>query len=144
MSTVKIHSQRSSSNTAHDVNLASSLEPSAGSSADIDLGDLQAEGIIPRSPSPVPLENRDPETLNREELLELNRLRARDADRAKVKLEGIKREGVKREGQKRARSPALDSDGDPDEVTIIDEGPSRKRTRASTDSAIEIVDLTED
>lgn len=35
--------------------------------------DLQAIGLIPRSPSPIPLEDRAEETLTREELLEVFR-----------------------------------------------------------------------
>src|ERR1700742_1508375 len=55
-------------------------------------GDLQAEHIIPRSPSPVPLEERDPEDLSPEEARELIRtMRARSADKTKIKKE-IKKE----------------------------------------------------
>lgn len=40
----------------------------------IDIESLKGQCIIPRSPSPTPLEERDEATLNIEELRELNRI----------------------------------------------------------------------
>lgn len=100
--------------------------------------DLQIEGIIERSPSPVPLEERDPNTLNQEEMREvIRRMREREQNAPRVKQE-IKRE-------KRARSATLvsDDDGsDSDGLTITADGDRRKRSRQSVDSGIEVVDLS--
>ena len=99
-------------------------------------GDLQIEGVIPRSPTPVPLEERDPDDLTAEEARELlRRMRQREQEQVEIKKEGKK---------KRARSPTFGGDSDVEEVSVTGEGPSRKRSRPSTDSGIEIVDLTDD
>jgi hypothetical protein len=106
--------------------------------ADICAEDLQVEGIIERSPSPVPLEERDPDELTPDELRELvRRSRAEKASAVKIKQE------VKRE--KRARehldgSTSADEEGD---VTIMSENNKRQRTRASMENA-EVVDLSDD
>ncbi|KAK3109769.1 hypothetical protein LTR53_016612 [Teratosphaeriaceae sp. CCFEE 6253] len=94
--------------------------------------DLQIEGVIARSPSPVPLEDRDPDSLTAEEARELVRLmRARRDAQVRVKQE------------KRARSATVDGGGGEDSVRISSENRTRKRHRASNDSGVEIVDLTE-
>lgn len=104
---------------------------------DIVTEDLQIEGIIPRSPSPVPLEDRDPDDLSPEEARELVR-RLRQSQRQQIE---IKKEGLK---NKRARSATLDADSDGEGVVITGATSSRKRSRQSADSGMEIVDLTED
>lgn len=85
----------------------------------------------------MPLEERDPNTLSLEESRELvRRMREREANNAiRVKQE------VKRE--KRDRTAVEDSDPDTDDRVIEELRPS-KRTRASRDSGIELVDLTEE
>lgn len=89
--------------------------------------DLQIEGIIPRSPSPVPLEERDPETLTAEEARELVRIQRQQLqDRAKVKKEKRERE----------------EDGDENGGEVRMTGGQRKRQRTSTDSGIEVIDLS--
>lgn len=92
--------------------------------------------IVPRSPSPVPLEDRPRDSLTREELLEL--LARREAERA-VKVEGVKR--AKRERPEVATSEATGEDdvngGDDDELEVIEPPPKRQRV-------IETVDLTSD
>ncbi|EMC99084.1 hypothetical protein BAUCODRAFT_390870 [Baudoinia panamericana UAMH 10762] len=99
--------------------------------------DLQIEGIIPRSPSPVPLEDRDPDSLSAEEARELvRRLRAQREDLVRVKREGAKR-------QRSATVTENHDDDDGDDVTIS-ETRSRKRSRPSADSGVELVDLTGD
>lgn len=104
--------------------------------ADFHTGDLQIEGVIPRSPSPVPLEERDPDDLSPEEARELvRRHRQREQERIKIKKETQ---------EKRARSDAFDGDSDVEELSVTGEGSTRKRHRTSTDSGVEIVDLTED
>lgn len=104
--------------------------------ADFNIGDLQVEGVIPRSPSPLPLEQRDPDDLSPEEARELvRRLRQREQERIKIKKEAQ---------EKRARSDAFDGDSDVEELPVTGEGSARKRHRPSTDSGVEIVDLTED
>ncbi|KAK5125704.1 hypothetical protein LTR85_011978 [Meristemomyces frigidus] len=95
--------------------------------------DLQIEGIIARSPSPVPLEERDPEDLTPEELREQVRLlRAREERRVMVKPE------------KREHS-TLSGDGeDHVDLTTSNGTRDRKRHRTSHDSGVEVVDLTGD
>jgi hypothetical protein len=100
--------------------------------------DLQVEGIIERPPSPVPLEERDPDELTPDELRELvRRSRAEKASTVKIKQE------VKRE--KRARKHFDGGHGGDDEgdVTIMSENNKRRRTRASMDNA-ELIDLSDD
>lgn len=94
--------------------------------------DLQIEGIIPRSPSPAPLEERDPATLNADELRQL--LARRNAELKDVK--------VKREKRER---PSIDLDeDDEDEDALVVTDSRSKRRRTSRDSGIEVVDLTDD
>lgn len=100
----------------------------------IGIEDLQIEGIISRSPSPLPLEQRDPATLNADELRQL-------LDRRNQELQDLAH--VKRE--KRERSTTLiddDDDDDDDEVTVTER--RSKCPRTSQDSGIEVVDLTDD
>ncbi len=101
---------------------------------------LQQEGIIERSPSPVPLEDRDPDDLTPEEARELvRRLRARQQDAAKIKQENA----VKAE--KRSHSTFAedeDSDGG-SELEVISHN-KRSRLSGSHDSGVEIIDLTND
>lgn len=99
-------------------------------STDVLVGDLQIEGLIPRTSSPVPLEERDPDDLSPEEARELvRRMRASRTDgEVKVKAE------------KRGRD---DDQGEDDDVEVTDQR-STKRSRMSTDSAVEIIDLTDD
>lgn len=97
--------------------------------SDCFAGDLQIEGILERSPSPPPLEERDPDTLTREELQQLLAQRNREReDYLRVKQE------------KRERSATVVDDGD-DEVSFTGEGRS-KRSRVSNDSGVELIDLT--
>lgn len=96
-------------------------------------GDLQIEGIIPRSPSPTPLEERDPNDLSPEEARELvHRMRERDMQN-----------NIKIKKEKRNHANVAQDDEDEDEVTIS-EAPARKRHRGSTDSGIEVIDLSDD
>ena len=96
--------------------------------------DLQVEGIIPRSPSPIPLEDRNPEDLSPEEARELvRRMRAREQDQVKVKREKRSHTDSFEEGE----------DGDEDDITIS-EVRSSKRRRGDRDSGVEIIDLTEE
>jgi hypothetical protein len=103
------------------------------------IGDIQIEGVMERSPTPVPLEERDTESLTAEEARELvRRLRTREENAALVKSE------YKR--GKRARSQAGESStvtsGDEDdvaEITEAHEGHAGKRARGGV-----TIDLTED
>jgi hypothetical protein len=91
--------------------------------------------MIPRSPSPVPLEERDPDDLSPEEARELiRRMRTQGSD-SSVK--------VKKEKRDRAAEDDEDDDDDDGEITVTEERNS-KRARLSTDSGVEIVDLTDD
>ena len=102
--------------------------------ADIILAeDLQIEGLIPRSPSPVPLEDRDPDSLTLEESRELvRRLQAREAQNS-----------VKVKKEKRAHAELSDDEDEEDDEVAVTEARS-KRARLSTDSGVEIIDLTDD
>lgn len=95
---------------------------------------LQSLLIIPRSPSPVPLEDRDVDTLTPEEMRELlRRQRERDAASQNMKQE---RE-VKRERTRERSSTANDDD----EVSFV----SAKRRRLPVflnEDGAETVDLT--
>lgn len=91
--------------------------------------DLKAEMVIPRKPSPVPLEERPRDSLTREELLEL--LARREAEGA-LKVEEMKR--VKRERVEQASNAGLNDD---DELEMVDPPPKRQRV-------VETVDLTSD
>jgi len=105
--------------------------------ADKTTEDLQIEGVIERSPSPAPLEERDLETLSPEEMRELlrrQRLRAQDGP---VKQEGQR---AKRERSATIISDDDDNDSDGDEVEVTNEGNPSKRARAG--SEIEIIDLS--
>jgi hypothetical protein len=93
---------------------------------------LQSLLIIPRDPSPVPLEYRDVDTLTLEETRELlRRQRGRGAP------PNVKREGFKRERS----STAIREDQDDDGVFFV----SAKRRRLPVtlnEDGIEIIDLT--
>lgn len=82
--------------------------------------------IIPRSPTPLALEERPQESLSREELLEL--LTRSQTENSRIKAEGSRR--VKRERY-------IDDASDSDEPEVIE--PPIKRQRV-----IETVDLTSD
>ena len=103
-------------------------------STDTLLEDLQIEDIIPRSPSPVPLEERDPDDLSPEEARELiRRLRTQGGETA-----------VKIKKEKRGRPVEDDTDDDDDDDVEVTEQRAAKRTRLSTDSGVELIDLTDD
>ncbi|QDS76258.1 hypothetical protein FKW77_001479 [Venturia effusa] len=92
--------------------------------------DLKAELIIPRSESPVPLENRPLEDLSLEEMRELlKRQRQQIEEAARVKREG--RNNVKRE-RNRDHDSVIDMDNE--DVTML---PVKRRR-------VEAVDLTRD
>ncbi|KAK4954400.1 hypothetical protein LTR10_007831 [Elasticomyces elasticus] len=100
--------------------------------------DLQIEGVLPRSSSPVSLEERDPESLTREEAIALVR---RNQERGSAQVQ------VKQEYHtaKRSHQDALEDDDadDPDlEVSFASE--RSKRSRMSGSSGAEIIDLSED
>ncbi|KAK4954399.1 hypothetical protein LTR10_007830 [Elasticomyces elasticus] len=96
--------------------------------------DLQIEGVLPRTPSPVPLEERDPDSLTAEEARELVR-----------QMRAIQKDNVQVKREKRERSStALEDDDDEDDARASSESRGRKRQRRSTDSAIDVVDLTDD
>lgn len=102
------------------------------------------EGIIPRDPSPAPVEERKPKAVKVEESLGTTMLNSEGKQQHNLE---IKKEGQK--SKKRAlpeMREASDSDEEADDgaIVITGEGPARKRGRQSTDSAVEIVDLTEE
>ncbi|KAG9550740.1 hypothetical protein KCU71_g14050, partial [Aureobasidium melanogenum] len=94
--------------------------------------DLQILCLIPRSPSPIPLEDRPEGDLNREELLELlRRQKSRQEEQVVIKQE-LKRERI-------------EEDEDDDELTIIFSRPPPRKHKISTDadSGIDTIDLTD-
>ncbi|TIA38770.1 hypothetical protein D6C79_07788 [Aureobasidium pullulans] len=96
--------------------------------------DLQTMYLIPRSASPVPLEDRPEESLNREELLELLRRQkqqARQDEQAAIKKE-LKRERTE------------DDDSDDDLVMISSRRPVKSfKSSTNVDTGIETIDLTD-
>lgn len=91
--------------------------------------DVQIEGLIPRGSSPVPLEERSPETLTAGEAHELVRIqRQKLQDQAKMKK------------QKRKRENDEDEDKEAGEVTMT--GARNRRPRLSNDSGFEVIDLS--
>lgn len=97
-------------------------------------GALQSLLIVPRSPSPVPLEERDVNTLTPEESRELIR-RLRERDQA---AQTVKREGVKRE-----RSPAGNgAAGDSDDVSFVSAARRRRLPVTIDEAGVETIDLT--
>ncbi|KAI7287300.1 hypothetical protein KC345_g728 [Hortaea werneckii] len=106
--------------------------------------DLQIEGIIPRSPSPqpgIPLEERDPATLFIEEARELVRI-LRERHGGRIQLKNEVRPEIKHESVKRARSQMTGSEEN-DDLMVTGEGPSSKRTRVTTNEAVDWIDLTD-
>ena len=98
--------------------------------------DLQIEGIIPRSPSPVPLEERDPDTLTPQEAREvIIRMRAREQNTVKIKQE------FKREKRRHSAVSAETGDNDEEEGDISITGEFDRRKRARPENTI---DLTAD
>ncbi|RMY53725.1 hypothetical protein D0865_05106 [Hortaea werneckii] len=91
-------------------------------------------GILPRSPSPIPLEDRNIEDLNPEEMRELLRRQQRQRESSEV---AIKRE-IKRE-----RIEFEDDDDDGDDVEIVDR-PEKKPRLDVDDAGTEVVDLCGD
>lgn len=108
--------------------------------ANILPGDLQIEGIIPRTPSPAPLDELDLDTMTREQAIEALR-QQRESQQASSSVR------VKRE-----RAPTMviyddgsdDEEGDEGGVSITSVGPVKKRQRTSADSGIDLIDLTDD
>ncbi|KAM0716428.1 hypothetical protein Q7P37_007873 [Cladosporium fusiforme] len=102
--------------------------------------DLQIEGIIERSPSPVPLEDRDPNDLTLEEARELARRaqlkRTENDNQLKIKQEG---RPVKRRRSASVDVEAADDSGDEGDVTFVSHSDARKRARNA-----EVIDLTAD
>ena len=85
----------------------------------------------------MPLEERDPNDLSPEEARELvRRMRARDNETKNVV--------VKKEKRNHATMVADSEDDDDDEEVTISEVRDRKRARASTDSGVEVIDLSGD
>lgn len=94
--------------------------------------------VLPRSPSPMPLEERDVDTLSPEEMRQLLR-RQRERD---VAAKAMKREqGVKRErSRERSRTATVD-DGDAGDVYFV--SAKRRKLRVTLDEdGTETIDLT--
>lgn len=94
--------------------------------------------IIPRSPSPVPLEDRDVDTLTQAESRELiRRLRERE-DATNV----VKREGVKRERSRERSSTVYYIDGGSDEDISFVSAKRRRLPVSIDEDGVETIDLT--
>ncbi|KAK5127441.1 hypothetical protein LTR85_006780 [Meristemomyces frigidus] len=96
---------------------------------------LQALRIIPRTPSPVPLEARPLDELTPDEMRELLR-RQREQSEKSADLVKTKKE------MKKERGEAVDDEED-DELEVIEHRQKRRR-RSGPNAADEIVDLCED
>ncbi|KAH0364052.1 hypothetical protein KCU65_g6977, partial [Aureobasidium melanogenum] len=94
--------------------------------------DLQTLYLVPRSPSPVPLEDRPEETLNREELLELlRRQKTRQEQKIAIKQE-LKRERIE------------DDESDNDQIVISSRPPAKQlKVFTDADTGIDTIDLTD-
>ncbi|KAI8934332.1 hypothetical protein NX059_009068 [Plenodomus lindquistii] len=102
---------------------------------------LQSLLVIPRSSSPVPLEERDVATLTTEESRKLiQRMREREATAKSFKQEKIKRERSGEEGSLGSGDLADDND----EISMISSRPKRRRRHPTTIDAngVETIDLT--
>lgn len=84
--------------------------------------------VIPREPTPVPLEERDESTLSLQELRELNRIRKEKLEAQKTMLAVQVKTEVKRE---------RDAEDDDGEIEVIEVRPVKKRT-------VDTIDLTDD
>nr|POE79913.1 hypothetical protein CFP56_07979 [Quercus suber] len=103
-------------------------------STQIRPGDLQIEGIIPRTRPPTPLEDRDPNDLSLAEAQELvRRLRDQKAQQMSIIKQEINVE-------KRGHAQIFNFDEDELEVT----GSSCKRLRVVQESGMDVLDLTDD
>lgn len=109
-----------------------------GSALLINIVALKSLLIIPRSPSPVPLEERDVESLTAEESRELiRRLRERNEAARPIKTEILKRE---RDRERSATANEKEADID-EEVSFV----SSKRRRLPVtinEDGVETIDLT--
>ncbi|TID13714.1 ATP-dependent RNA helicase [Venturia nashicola] len=90
------------------------------------LNDLKAEMIIPRSPSPIPLAERTPTTL--EEALEVIRIQREQAS-------NIQQENIRMKRERASSPPSIHEDNE--DLSIIEPTPKRRRV---TDT----IDLTDD
>ncbi|KAM0701950.1 hypothetical protein Q7P35_010860 [Cladosporium inversicolor] len=100
--------------------------------------DLQIEGIIERTPSPIPLEERDPNELTPDELREQNRLLREKRPSVKIKEE------IKSEKRTRQHSATLSNEDDGEgDVTFVSEANKRRRKRESMEGE-ELIDLSND
>lgn len=110
-----------------------------------EIADLQTEGLIARTPSPIPLEDRDPASLTAEEAREaLAIVQRRRNEQVKIKQE-IKRERED-ERDETLESDQVDGlDDDDDDLVIVGSATrAHKRvcTRRSVESAAAVIDLS--
>jgi len=96
--------------------------------------------VLPRSPTPVPLEERDLDSLTPSELKELvPRNRERENPNVHVKQE------IKKEKRKRPAVLELgESSDDDDDLEVSFEGERPKGARTADDSDAEVIDLCSD
>jgi hypothetical protein len=126
-----LHSQPSASDTAlavcHGFHRYSNCLAYANT-----VESLQALCLIPRSPTPVALEDRPEDSLNREELLELLR-----RQKAKAPLE-IKPEF------KREYVEDYDEDDDDGDLMVLHAPTKKLKASLDADTGVETIDLTDD
>ncbi|KAF3007689.1 hypothetical protein E8E13_009336 [Curvularia kusanoi] len=95
--------------------------------------------VVPRSPSPVPLEERDIDTLSPEEMRELlRRQKERDAAAQAVKQE----RGVKRERMRERSSTVANESNEADPSVIASKKKRRGYRNSVNEDGIEQIDLT--
>lgn len=92
--------------------------------------------MLPRTPEPIALEDRDPESLTREELVELARRRQ---GQWATEMADMKREKTEANLRQLATAVKREAPGDDEDDMIIVAAPP-KRTKQAT----ETIDLTDD
>ncbi|KAK6433586.1 hypothetical protein LTR95_010239 [Oleoguttula sp. CCFEE 5521] len=102
---------------------------------------LQQEGVIERSPSPVPLEERDAETLTQAELREVvRRLQADKESAARIKKEGQRPKKRTRSETLAVSTPGLNDD----DITVASESSDRKKAKIAESEVIDICDSNDE
>jgi hypothetical protein len=97
---------------------------------------LQIEGVLLRTPTPEPLEERDVEDLSPEEMRELLRRQKR------ARLEHVTPKQEKKP-PKRERATTIsidDNASDSDDIEVVN--PTHGRKRARRNSEVEVIDLS--
>ncbi|KAI7321151.1 hypothetical protein KC326_g2385 [Hortaea werneckii] len=104
-------------------------------------GALQSLGLLPRSPSPIPLEDRSIEDLSLQEARELLR---RQQGRLASNEASVKREGIKREIKRERIEYGDDNDNDGGGGIEIVDRPEKRRRLNANGAGTDVIDLCSD